>query len=58
MGLTRSTDREGTDRLKITKRSVDAAHPKAERYIIWDAELKGFGLFVLPTGVKSYLFNA
>jgi hypothetical protein len=57
MGLTRSTDRGGTDRLKITKRSVDAAHPKAERYIIWDAELKGFGLLVLPTGVKSYLFN-
>jgi integrase len=53
MGLTRSTDREGTDRLKITKRSVDAAHPKAERYIIWDAELKGFGLLVLPTGGAS-----
>jgi hypothetical protein len=52
MGLTRSTDREGTDRLKITKRSVDAAHPKAERYIIWDAELKGFGLLVLPTGSR------
>lgn len=42
---------------KITKRTVDAAKPKAVRYIVWDAEIMGFGLLVLPTGVKSYLFK-
>ena len=42
---------------KITKRVVDAATPKADRFIVWDAEIKGFGLIVLPTGVKSYIFN-
>jgi integrase len=43
---------------KITKRVVDAAAPDpARRFIVWDTEVKGFGLLVLPTGVKSYLFN-
>jgi integrase len=42
---------------KITKRTVDAAKPEGGRFIIWDTELKGFGLLVLPTGVKSYCFN-
>ena len=42
---------------KITKRVVDAATAKAKRYIVWDGEIKGFGLLVLPTGIKSYVFN-
>ena len=42
---------------KISKRSVDAAQPTNKRYIVWDDALKGFGLLVLPTGVKSYVFN-
>ena len=42
---------------RITKRMVDAATAKAERFMVWDAEIKGFGLLVLPTGVKSYIFN-
>lgn len=43
--------------MKITKRSVDAAKPENDRYLVWDSELKGFGLLVLPSGVKSYLFQ-
>jgi hypothetical protein len=42
---------------KITKRTVDAAGPRADRYMVWDTELKGFGLLVLPSGVKSYRFD-
>lgn len=42
---------------KISKRSVDAAQPADKRYILWDESLRGFGLLVLPTGVKSYVFN-
>lgn len=40
---------------KITKRFVDAAAPRAERWIAWDDDLVGFGLAVLPSGVKSYV---
>jgi integrase len=43
--------------MKITKRVVDAATPKAARAYLWDDELRGFGLVVQPTGVKSYVFN-
>lgn len=43
--------------MKITKRTVDNAEVKSKRYIVWDIELKGYGLLVLPTGVRSYIFN-
>jgi integrase len=43
---------------KITKRVVDAAAPDpAGRFYVWDSELKGFGLQVLSTGVKSYVLR-
>ena len=42
---------------KLTKRVVDAATVAAERYIVWDPELKGFGLLVLPSGIRSYLYQ-
>jgi integrase len=42
---------------KISKRVTDAAHPRPDRYILWDTELKGFGLLVLPSGVKSYFYQ-
>ncbi len=40
---------------KLTKRTVDAAQPAAERYILWDSELKGFGLRVETSGTKAFL---
>lgn len=44
---------------KITKRVVDATgpDPAGRRQIVWDSEIKGFGLLVLPTGVKSYFYR-
>ena len=43
---------------KISKRTVDAAKPDPDRRVIlWDDTLKGFGLLLLPSGVKSYFFN-
>ena len=40
---------------RITKRAVDAAKPSFQEYFLWDGELLGFGLRVLPSGVKSYV---
>ncbi|MCJ9430755.1 tyrosine-type recombinase/integrase [Kordiimonas marina] len=42
---------------KLTKRTVDTAPIKATDYFVWDSEIKGFGLRVLKSGVKSYLIQ-
>jgi hypothetical protein len=41
--------------LKLTKRTVDAAAPSGSRYVLWDDEVRGFGLRVEPSGTKTYL---
>ena len=41
--------------LKISKRTVDLASPKDARYDIWDSELKGFGVRIEVSGLKSFL---
>lgn len=40
---------------KLTKRQVDAAEIQESDYFIWDEELAGFGLRVLPSGRKVYI---
>ena len=40
---------------KLTKRVVDAADIKETEHFIWDDELPGFGLRVLPSGRKRYV---
>ncbi len=42
-------------RAKLTKRTVDAAKPETDRYILWDDSLAGFGLRVEPTGRKTFI---
>ncbi|MEW8322190.1 MAG: site-specific integrase [Candidatus Thiodiazotropha taylori] len=42
---------------KITKTIVEKFAPQAKRYFVWDLEIKGFGLLVLPTGVKSFVYQ-
>ena len=43
---------------KITKRIVDAfdPDPAGERFL-WDTELKGFGVRMMPSGVASYIIK-
>ena len=43
--------------MKITKSVVDAAKPGEKSVFTWDDEIKGFGLLVLPSGVKSFVFQ-
>jgi integrase len=40
---------------RISKRTVDGAKPEAARYVLWDSDLKGFGLRVTPQGTKTYV---
>ena len=42
---------------KITKTLVDRTRPEDKDRFVWDDEIKGFGLKVHPTGVKSYVFQ-
>ncbi len=42
---------------KLTKKSVDDANALPKPYLLWDGELRGFGLLVLPSGVKTYVFQ-
>jgi len=40
---------------KLTSRTIGAAKPGAKRYVIWDAEKKGFGVRVETSGLKSFI---
>ena len=41
----------------LTERAIRDAKPEAKTRIIWDREVKGFGLRVTPAGAKSYIVN-
>ena len=41
---------------KLTKRSVDAFAPPADNQaVLWDSEIRGFGVRVLPSGLKTFI---
>jgi integrase len=43
---------------KLTKRIVDGLKPKPDRaVVVWDTDLKGFGIAVSRGGVKSFVLN-
>ncbi|WIY24567.1 tyrosine-type recombinase/integrase [Parasedimentitalea psychrophila] len=39
---------------KLTKRVVDALQSEAKDYFVWDSQIAGFGLRVMPSGAKTY----
>jgi Arm DNA-binding domain len=41
-------------RERLTKLVVDGLKPEAKDLIVWDRDLKGFGVKVTPTGKKVY----
>jgi integrase len=42
---------------RLTKTAVAALQPRASAYIIYDADLPGFGVRVTPTGAKSWVVD-
>src|SRR3712207_1159293 len=44
-------------RLKLTKRSIDAFVPAEKDQLVWDTDLKGFGLKITPAGRKIYVLQ-
>ncbi|WP_436642696.1 tyrosine-type recombinase/integrase [Microbaculum sp. FT89] len=40
---------------RLTKRVVDGLQPDDKPYITYDVDLKGFGVRILPSGVKSWV---
>lgn len=40
---------------RLTKRVVEALAPRDERYVVWDSDLKGFGVRISPQGRRTYL---
>ena len=40
---------------RLTKRSVEALEIAAQDYLIWDKDVRGFGVRVYPSGKKTYL---
>lgn len=39
---------------KLTKRSVEAMVSEAKDYFVWDSQIAGFGVRVMPSGAKTY----
>ena len=44
-----------SDPVKLTKTKVEALKPDpAKQYLVWDSELKGYGVRVSPGGAKAF----
>lgn len=42
---------------KLTKSIIDKSEPRERQYTVWCSELKGFGVFVLPSGTRTYFVD-
>ncbi|WP_419809187.1 tyrosine-type recombinase/integrase [Sphingomonas sp.] len=45
------------ENIKLTKALISNAAPSDTDYVIWDTEVRGFGLRVLPSARKSFVFQ-
>jgi integrase len=42
---------------RLTKRAIDALEPRAKPFIAYDADVAGFGVRVMPSGLKSFIIE-
>ena len=42
---------------KLIKRTVEAAAPRPKEYYLWDEDIPGLGLRVMPSGRKQYIIQ-
>jgi integrase len=42
---------------RLTKRAIDALEPRAKPFIAFDADVAGFGVRVMPSGLKSFVLD-
>lgn len=43
---------------KLNKRAIDALKPPEEKqFVLWDSEIRGFGVRVLPSGLKTFIIQ-
>ncbi|WP_434053121.1 MAG: integrase arm-type DNA-binding domain-containing protein [Roseibium sp.] len=42
---------------RLTKRAVDAVHAGEKEIMLWDGDLRGFGVRVKPSGTKTYFIQ-
>ena len=41
--------------MELSKNAIAALPPKSAPYLMWDDEVPGFGVLILPSGTKSYV---
>lgn len=39
---------------KLSKRIIDSLSPEGRDYFVWDSQIPGFGIRVMPSGAKTY----
>jgi integrase len=39
---------------KLNKRTIDALHAESKDYFVWDSQIAGFGVRIMPSGAKTY----
>src|SRR5476651_1283528 len=42
-------------RARLSKRTIDALQPQMRPYIVFDQDLPGFGVRVMPSGMKTWI---
>jgi Arm DNA-binding domain len=42
---------------KLSKRTIDALKPRAERFTVWDTSISGFGIRITPNDQRVYVLK-